>query len=192
MENIGILGGTFDPVHKGHINLATQAQKALSLDKVVFLPLGDPPHKNKPIANGQTRLKLIEKSIEKYSTFKVMDFEIKRKGKTYTIDTLLYLKENFPTWNVYYIIGSDTLYDLSSWREIEKIFALCTFVCQYRVGARDVREKAKEYEEKYNAKIVFLQGEGLDVSSTMVRQHETLLIPKEIMEEYRQIYCERN
>src|SRR3989338_1581087 len=107
---IGILGGTFNPVHIGHLILAEEAREKLGLDKVIFVPTFLPPHKdNSDIADASDRLMMIKLAIKKNRYFLVSDTEIKRNGRSYTIDTIKEFKEKFRADELYFIVGSDLL-----------------------------------------------------------------------------------
>src|SRR3989338_11463826 len=107
---IGILGGTFNPIHIGHLILAEEAREKLGLDKIIFVPAYLPPHKdNSDIAPAKYRYRMIELAIQKNSYFSLSDMEIKRNGRSYTIDTLKEFKKLYPEDELHFIIGSDLL-----------------------------------------------------------------------------------
>lgn len=194
MKKVGILGGTFDPLHNGHIYLAKTALATCNLDEIMFLPLNVPPHKGTPKADAQTRYNLVKKGISDFPEFWVSDREIKRNGTTYTIDTLLQINAEHPDWDIYYIIGTDSLYDLHKWKQIEKVFSLCTFICMSRPGEdiKDQESYAKKLEKTSGGRIIVIPTMGKDVSSTIIRsaaKHElTALVPEQILDEVTNIY----
>ncbi|NLO15961.1 MAG: nicotinate-nicotinamide nucleotide adenylyltransferase, partial [Clostridiales bacterium] len=112
---IGLMGGTFDPIHWGHIHMAKAAADELALDKVIFLPDGDPPHKA-PQTPGAFRLRMAQLAAELDPRFDSSDRELRRKGRTYTVDTLEEYKALCPDRRMIYIVGSDTLRLFPSWR----------------------------------------------------------------------------
>lgn len=195
MMKIGILGGTFDPVHNGHIYLAQTAMEKCSLNKVMFLPLNVPPHKPAPIADTRTRYELIQGCIKNMPDFFVSDMEIKRTGVTFTVDTLKDLKEQHPHWDIYYIIGTDTLYDLEKWKSIGEVFQLCSFICMARPGKDLDRQErfAMELGERFGKSITVIATMGKDVSSTAVRGAPSSaikeLVPSEIADRVIKIYA---
>ena len=132
MENtmrIGILGGTFNPIHLGHIELARTAYRELNLDKVWFMPSKNPPHKdNDSIASETDRVNMINLAIQDYDYFEVSDIELKREGITYTSDTLEYLQEKYSEDTFYFIIGADSLINIEKWHRPDMLFRLTTFV----------------------------------------------------------------
>ena len=132
---IGILGGTFNPVHVGHLILAEEAREKLGLDKIIFIPANLPPHKdNIDIANPQARLKMLKLATKGNKYFVVSDIEIKRLGRSYTIDTIKTLKDKYSKDELYFIIGSDLLKYLEEWRDLNEIFKIVKFIVATRPG----------------------------------------------------------
>ena len=133
--NIGLLGGTFNPVHIGHLILAEEAREKLKLDKIIFIPTALPPHKdNLDIAPADKRLKMLKLAISGNKYFAVSDIEIKRQGRYYTIDTLNELKRKYSRDELYFIIGSDLLKYLNEWKDLHEIIKMVKFVCARRPG----------------------------------------------------------
>jgi len=132
---IGILGGTFNPVHIGHLILAEEAREKLGLDKIIFIPTALPPHKdNLNIAPAADRLKMLKLATQGNKYFKVLDIEIKRNGRSYTIDTLRELKSKYSRDELYFIIGSDLLKYLNEWKDLNEILKMVKFVVATRPG----------------------------------------------------------
>jgi len=132
---IGILGGTFNPVHIGHLILAEEAREKLGLDKIVFIPTFLPPHKgNLNIAPADDRLKMLKLAIKGNKYFEVSDIEFRRKGYSYTIDTLKELKKIYSADELYFIIGSDLLKYLNEWKDLNEIIKMVKFVVATRPG----------------------------------------------------------
>jgi len=133
---IGILGGTFNPVHNGHIRLAEFARKKLKLDKIIFIPVNIPPHKKGPdITEPLFRYDMVRLAIEGMPNFEVSDIEVRKKGTSYSVETLKILKEKFgPEAELYFITGADSLYELAEWKDVDEIFALARFVVANRPG----------------------------------------------------------
>ena len=170
MKRIGIIGGTFDPIHLAHVNIAKEAKDSLNLDKVIFIPAGSQPLKiDKKVTRASLRFNMVEKAIEGYDGFEVSDYEIKKQGLSYTFETLEHFKKEDE--ELFFITGADCLLSLEKWKNVKRIFELCTLVVLTRPGY-DERSlyKQKDYiEEKYNGKIVILELEGMDISSTEIR-----------------------
>ncbi|MDD5197020.1 MAG: nicotinate-nucleotide adenylyltransferase [Candidatus Omnitrophota bacterium] len=132
---IGILGGTFNPVHIGHLILAEEAREKLGLEKIIFVPANQPPHKdNGDIAAGSIRLKMLKLSIKGNKHFGVSDAEIKRQGRSYTIDTIREFKQKYPCDELYFIIGSDLLKYLDEWKDLAEINKMVKFIAATRPG----------------------------------------------------------
>lgn len=170
MKRIGIIGGTFDPIHLAHVNIAKEAKDRLNLDKVIFIPAGSQPLKiDKKVTRASLRFSMVEKAIEGYDGFEVSDYEIKKQGLSYTFETLEHFKKEDE--ELFFITGADCLLSLEKWKNVKRIFELCTLVVLTRPGY-DERSlyKQKDYiEDKYNGKIVILELEGMDISSTEIR-----------------------
>jgi len=132
---IGILGGTFNPVHIGHLILAEEAREKLGLDKIIFVPAALPPHKdNVNIAPALDRLKMLKLAVRTNKFFGVSEAEIKRQGRSYTIDTLKEFKRKYGSDELYFIIGSDLLKYLNEWKDLSEIIKMVKFVAATRPG----------------------------------------------------------
>ncbi len=132
---IGILGGTFNPVHIGHLILAEEAREKLGLDKMIFVPAYLPPHKdNSDIAPANDRLSMVKIAIKANKFFQASDVEIKRDGRSYTIDTIREFKKVYPHDELYFIIGSDLLKYLDDWKDLQEIIRIVKFVAATRPG----------------------------------------------------------
>ncbi len=170
MKRVGILGGTFSPPHKGHLAMATAVLKGLSLDEVIFIPCGDPPHKNS-VWNADFRLKMTIALVGGEEHFSVSDMEIKSEGKSYTAKTLKLLKEKNRETTFYFIVGADSLCYMDDWMTPSVIFENAEIAVLGREGYP--HEKVEEYiaflQKKYNAKIHQIDMPRVDVSSSMLR-----------------------
>lgn len=131
---IAITGGTFNPIHYGHLRIAEEAREALSLDRVVFIPANIAPHKTEVPASAEARIEMIRLAIAGNPTFEVSDIEIKRGGRSFTIDTLRSLKEKDKSLDISLIIGNDSFNDITTWCEFEAIFELASFIVVERPG----------------------------------------------------------
>jgi nicotinate-nucleotide adenylyltransferase len=130
---IGILGGTFNPIHLGHLILAEEVREKLSLDKVIFVPTFLPPHKeNSEIASAFHRLAMVKLAIKSNPNFSVSDIEIKRQGRSYTIDTVKEFKKNYPDDELYFITGSDLLKYLDEWKDLKQVTKAVRFIVATR------------------------------------------------------------
>ncbi|MBU4304667.1 MAG: nicotinate-nucleotide adenylyltransferase [Candidatus Omnitrophica bacterium] len=161
-QRIGILGGTFDPIHLGHLFLAETARLNLKLDKVLFIPAWRPPHKNRAdISDAEMRYAMIKLATAGNPWFCPSRIEIKKQDVSYSVETLRSLRKRYPDADFYFIIGSDALPELKTWKQIEEIYELCRFV----VAPRPDMEKCS-----LPKKALFLKGGFLNISSTTIRQ----------------------
>jgi len=173
LPKIGLMGGTFDPVHLGHLQLAVEAQRKLALDKVLFIPAGQPWMKSdRPLTPASHRLQMLKLATRNYPGFEVSRLEIARPGLTYTIDTLRQLTQADKGKTTYYLILSwNTLAELPGWKEPEAIVRLCYLVAAPRPGYRQPDVAALEAKIKgITPKIVWLDSPRLNISSTAVRE----------------------
>ena len=165
---ICISGGTFDPIHKGHIEIAKIALSQFNLDKVIFMPTGNSYMKS-DVTPSIHRYNMLKLAIEGIDKFEISDLEIKRAGYTYTKDTVVYFKENYPDDELYFLIGTDTLFMLEKWYMPEYLFKNLIFIVAKR-GDADSVAKAEELKEKFNADIRFMHNDIIDISSTEIRE----------------------
>jgi len=163
VKRIGILGGTFNPIHIGHLAIAQTVCDRLDLDKVLFVPSHYPPHKgHNNLIDTTHRRKMVQLAIKDNPKFGIEDFEIRRPGKSYSIDTLRYLHRMYPSGTkFFFIIGSDMVKDLGKWKRIDELLKLVQFVVVSRKGYGKLRTK-------YKAKVVATL--DLSVSSSYLRQ----------------------
>lgn len=131
---IGIFGGTFDPIHLGHVQVAEQVQSSLSLREVHFLPCATPVHRNLPMASAKNRLRMIELAIAENSDFRVSTLELDRGGNSYMVDTLRQIKAQNPNDTIILILGADAFNQILSWREPDQILQLAHLVVCRRPG----------------------------------------------------------
>lgn len=162
MNNLGVFGGTFDPPHIGHLILARYAYVELNLNKILFVPARNQPHKKeKNIASPEARLEMLKLAIRDDNRFEVSSMEIERKGLSYTYQTLKGLKKLYPESELYFIIGGDNIVDIETWKNPEEIFNLATVAAAMR----------PEYvlKGKYKNRIKIFNMPQIDISSTMIR-----------------------
>lgn len=168
----GIFGGTFDPIHNGHMHIAYEAMEQLELDEVIFLPSGMPPHKQDiSITDPYIRYEMVKMAIRGEKRFRVSPIEIESKKVNYTYKTLEKIKSIDKGSKLYFITGIDCLMELDAWKEVEKIFLNCSMVVFMRRGydLKDVIKKKEEIEKKYDAHIIYLNSSILDISSSNIR-----------------------
>ena len=135
-SRVGLLGGTFNPVHNGHLAIARQTREALALDRVVFIPTGDPPHKPaQGLAPAKDRYEMVRLAIASDPLLAISDVEVRRPGKSYSIDTVRILQREYGKDTcMYFLIGLDAFLELSTWRDPETLLTLCSFVVLSRPG----------------------------------------------------------
>jgi nicotinate-nucleotide adenylyltransferase len=174
---IGIMGGTFNPVHHGHLVAAGEALSQFNLDKVIFIPSGDPPHKNsseETISEHRYLMTVIATSANK--NFFVSRIEIDRKGKSYTVDTVRELKKIYgENTGLYFITGADAILEILTWKKTAEIMRLCSFIAATRPGynisrIQDLQEKLFKETKKNVEKIFVMEVPALAISSTDIRK----------------------
>lgn len=165
-RRMGILGGTFDPVHMGHLVLAEQAKDELKLSRVFFIPCLSPPHKTqRKLSSVEDRFCMASLAVESNRFFSISDVELKRGGLSYTVDTLRQLKQTYPDADIYFLTGSDVLDEIHTWKDPDEIYNLATIVIAVRPGFDDFDRK-----NRFAKKSVLVNITGLDVSSSQIRE----------------------
>jgi nicotinate-nucleotide adenylyltransferase len=135
IKTLGIIGGTFDPVHYGHLTAAECARCAFNLDKVVFMLSAQPPHKKRQeISGSEERLTMLKQAVADNPAFEISTLELERKGYSYTVDTIQYYLDTYPEVNIYFILGFDALLLLNTWKEVTRLVGLCQFIAVARPG----------------------------------------------------------
>ncbi|UVT17119.1 MAG: nicotinate (nicotinamide) nucleotide adenylyltransferase [Nitrospira sp.] len=135
-HRLGLFGGSFNPIHNGHLAIAHDVHDRMELSRILFIPTGDPPHKqDQSLASANVRLEMVRLATAGIPAFDVTDLELRRKGKSYSIDTVLELQEQFgPSTELFFIIGLDAFLDLPMWKAPEQILKICRFVVVPRPG----------------------------------------------------------
>lgn len=192
MKRIGILGGTFNPVHKGHLRIAEIAQKEFRLEKVVFMPSGVPPHKPKAgIAAKKDRLSMIKIAIARHPRFTVSKIELNRPGYSYAVDTFNKLRDDYgKTAKIYYVLGMDSINDILSWKKPLELFRLCEFIVATRPGAkiRTFKRLMKFPPLRINIDKIHIIETRFDISSSRIREKVKMgasiakFVPKNVIE----------
>ena len=147
---IGILGGTFDPIHFGHIRPALEIKSQLNLDSVWLMPNHIPPHKTSTVVSTEQRQAMVELVCQQYSEFELCDIEVRRSGPSYLLPTLEELHKLYPQHEFFFLIGTDSLVSLPSWYQWQSLFNLCHFVVSARNGWQLTSNMPvfKEYEQR--------------------------------------------
>lgn len=173
MKKIGIMGGTFNPIHFGHLFLAEDAFEQIGLDQVLFMPSKNPPHKAKPNqVSEQQRVEMISLAIEDNPHFALSTFELEREGYTYTADTLTLLRKDNPEKEYYFIVGADSLYMMNQWRNPQTIFEQCTVVAASRdhVEPEKLQQQAEKLRQQFAARILLLDMPTIQIASEEIRR----------------------
>ncbi|MCD6353117.1 MAG: nicotinate-nucleotide adenylyltransferase [Proteobacteria bacterium] len=186
-ERIGLFGGTFDPIHHGHLRAAEEIKESFHLKRVVFIPSRIPPHKDvKSIGSPKHRLRMVELAINNNPDFDLSDFEIKRMGKSYSIFTIEYfLKKMGSSTSLYFLMGMDSFLKIISWKDFARLFSLTNFIILARPGypkkeistllpvevAQDFHYNSEQncYLHSSSHKICFKEITLLDISSSVIR-----------------------
>ncbi|MBT3343429.1 MAG: nicotinate-nucleotide adenylyltransferase [Gemmatimonadetes bacterium] len=164
-ERLGVLGGTFDPIHCGHVLLAQGVREQLDLDRVLFIPAADPPHKSSEhLTSAQHRWTMVERALDGLDGLQPSPLEIERGGTSYTVDTLRHLSADHPAADLHLIIGADNVCDLSTWHDPDGILAIARVVA----GAR--RQVGSAGDDRYSDRMIHLDTPLFEVSSTTIRQ----------------------
>lgn len=173
MKNkIGIMGGTFDPIHYGHLVIANEVLFKFNLKKIVFVPTGNPPHKRSAaLAGSYHRYMMTQFATMTNPDFDVSNIEVEKNDISYTVDTIEELKKKYKNTKFYFITGTDAVLDLPNWKSPEKILKLCTFIAVNRPGYVDdeLDSKLDKLMKDYKGEILSIKAPQLKISSTDIR-----------------------
>ncbi|MGQ9557394.1 MAG: nicotinate-nucleotide adenylyltransferase [Desulfurispora sp.] len=170
---IGIMGGTFDPIHYGHLVTAENARHFFGLEQVIFVPAYRPPHKeDRRISPPQHRLAMVRLAIASNPHFKVSDMEISRRGPSYTIDTVLTMQRCYPAARLFFITGADAVLEILSWHRVTELLESCIFIAATRPGYQlgQLRQNLASLPEALLRRILTMEVPALAISSTDIRQ----------------------
>jgi len=185
---IGLFGGTFNPIHCGHLKAAEEIIEKIKLDKICFIPSNIPPHKEEnELADANQRFKMVESAIRGKDKFCISDYEILKKEKSYTVDTLKHFKGKFPGHEMYFIVGHDIFNPIETWKDFKELFELSNFIVISRPGVSDANDQLplaikdefryyreeseiKYYKHKSSKLLIKTQIKGLEVSSSEIRK----------------------
>lgn len=171
---IGIMGGTFNPIHNGHLMLGEYAYKLYGLDEVWFMPNGNPPHKENASIEVNTvgRVKMVTYAISDTPYFKLQTYEVDRTEISYSYQTMEYFQSIYPTHEFYFIIGADSLFSIEKWRHPERLFKTCAILAAYRneTATTEMLSQIHYLVRKYEADIRLLNTPNVNISSSEIRQ----------------------
>lgn len=173
-NKIGILGGTFDPIHFGHLFIAQTALDRLGLNKIIFIPTGKPPHKKERlITDSYNRIDMLNLATKSNPQFEISFIEINRDKTSYTIDTIKELQLNYgEDTDIYFITGTDAFIDIETWKEYKELLSIAKFIVMTRqiLNSELLDEKIELFIKKYGANITKIEIPTLDISSTDIRR----------------------
>lgn len=189
---IGILGGTFDPIHNAHLALGRYAKEEFNLDQIWIMPNGNPPHKSDHSIESKTdhRVEMARLAIANEKDFYLQLYEVERMETNYSYLTMQHFKKTYPEHEFYFIIGADSLFTLESWKHPEQLLEACIVLAAYRNGkdTADMQKQIQYLNRKFNADIRLLHMPDIDISSTEIRsdlkKHESIqaLVPKAVFD----------
>lgn len=190
MKKYGIFGGSFNPIHYGHLMICEYIKEEMGLNKVIFIPTGNPPHKELELS-AKDRYEMVRLAISPNPDFEISDIETTRVKKSYTVDTIRELKKIYKEEKLYFLIGLDSLFQLKTWMKIEDLSQEIEFVVALRPGYLDKEEINKEIDflrENFGTKINLINTPLYEISSTdlrdRIREGKSLryLIPKKVLD----------
>ncbi|HBT20334.1 MAG TPA: nicotinic acid mononucleotide adenylyltransferase [Peptococcaceae bacterium] len=170
---LGIMGGTFDPIHYGHLVTAEEARCQFDLDAVIFVPSGKPPHKkNYRVSDAKHRYLMTVLAVVTNPFFDVSRTEIDREGYSYTIDTVREFREKYPNTEIFFITGADAILEILTWKKVEEVMDHCRFIAATRPGynLNDLDKKFKTIMPEYSSRIQTIEVPALAISSTDIRR----------------------
>ena len=173
---IGIMGGTFDPIHNGHLMIAKTAYSQYHLDEIWFMPNGNPPHKEKSNIGSdvEKRVEMVRLAIEGYSDFQIELYEALKKSTSYSYETMEHFVKLYPEHEFFFIIGADSLFSIEKWVHPERLLATCTILAAYRdeIDTREEMYTQINYlKKKYNARIELIISPLVKISSSEIRAY---------------------
>ena len=197
IKRVGIMGGTFDPIHYGHLVTAEAARTQFNLDKVIFTPTGNPPHKKGyAVTPAEQRYLMTVLAINDNPYFEISRMEIDRPGLTYTVDTLeSFYNELGKDVKLFFISGADAVLDILTWKDVDRVLSYCTFIAATRPGypTEKLNKKISQLKKLYGRNVYPMKVTGLDISSTEIRRRvkEGLSI-KYLLPRSVEIYIQKN
>lgn len=173
IKKLAIMGGTFDPIHIGHLMTAEEVRNEMGVDQVIFIPTGQPPHKeSKRVTASEHRYLMTVLATVENPHFNVSRIEIDRPGATYTVDTIKEIKELYGAdTKIYFITGADAVHEILTWDRVDELMKICEFVAVTRPGykRRQLKEKVEELKGSFECKVHYLEVPALAISSSDIR-----------------------
>jgi nicotinate-nucleotide adenylyltransferase len=198
MNRLGVMGGTFDPIHHGHLFIAEEARVHFGLEQVLFIPNNTPPHKdNRRVSDAQHRFAMTELAVASNPHFACSSLELDREGASYTVETLLALRQQHPGTELFYLTGVDAVAEILTWKRHEEVIQLARFVAAARSGY-EPEILAERLPRSYQQRIEILHSPALEISSTDLRRRIAenrpirYLVPDDVVEYIEQNELYRN
>lgn len=174
IKRLAIMGGTFDPIHIGHLMTAEEVRNEFGIDQVIFIPTGHPPHKDVDrVTHSEHRYLMSVLATVENPHFNVSRIEIDRPGTTYTIDTILKIKETYGAdIQIYFITGADAVHEILTWERVDELMKICEFVAVTRPGykRKQLKAKVEELKGSFECKVHYLEVPALAISSSDIRE----------------------
>lgn len=173
MKEICLMGGTFDPIHYGHLVVAEEVRQRFNLAKVVFIPAGQPPHKtDKVILDAQHRVNMTRLAIASNPYFEISTIEVERQGLSYTVDTIEQLRRSFQVENIYFITGADAILEILTWKDTERLLDMTYLIAATRPGyaLNHLAETLGSLPAPFMKRILPLEVPALAISSSDIRK----------------------
>ncbi len=171
---IGIMGGTFDPIHNGHLMLGEYAYRLFGLDKIWFMPNGNPPHKSDATIESQTkhRVEMVKRAIAGKAYFELQMYEVENKDVNYSYKTMAHFNQVYPEYEFYFIIGADSLFSLEKWVRPDLLLKECVILAAFRddKSKDEMQEQIAYLNKKFGADIRLLNTPNVDISSNEIRR----------------------
>lgn len=167
----GLFGGTFNPIHKAHIYMGKAVKEKMNLDKVIYIPAGNPPHKLAEDTSAQNRLNMVNLAVNDIDFFEVSDYEIFKKTYSYSVETVAHFKNIYPKDEFVFIIGEDSLNSIDTWYKPDVLLSLCKFAVVGRGGFySNMPKQIEKLKKDYGADITYVKTGEINVSSSMIRE----------------------
>jgi len=167
-ERVGLMGGTFDPVHYGHLVMAAEAGHCFKLDRVIWMPAGDPPHKDDSVTPQEHRYAMVVLATATHPGFEVSRHEMEREGPSYSLHTIRHVQVQLPDAELFFILGADAVLELLTWHRHEEVIQACRIIAAARLGY-DLEQLKEVLPPAYLERIDAMKSPGVDISSRDLR-----------------------
>lgn len=171
MGKIGLLGGTFDPIHNTHISMGMIAKDALALDKVIYIPAGVVPHKDTCSTSPRDRYEMTKTAVAALDGFEVSDYETNKQTPSYSVETVAYFAGEYPRDELFFILGEDSLAYVDKWYRANELLAMCSFAVIGRGGFElDIEAKIRALEAEFSTHVYYIKSAETDIASRNIRK----------------------